>query len=99
MGYLLSSGLTLTDSLRYHVQYDDSLDNTLVVDGVPIIDKSKLEKLVSRIAKEFSKKGITIKPEDIYTPWDDAKGKNKGSVFSLVSSHRPDPNNFQIHFC
>jgi hypothetical protein len=97
VGYLLSSGLTLTDSLRYHVQYDDGLDNTLVVDGVPIIDKSKLEKLLSKIAKEFSKKGITIKPEDIYTPWDDAKGKNKGFVFSFVLSPRPDPTNFQVY--
>ncbi len=29
---------------RYQVEYDESFDNILVVDGVPIIDKAKLEK-------------------------------------------------------
>ena len=65
-------------SLRYQVQYDDSFDKTLVIDGVPIIDKSKLERLLTKVAKEFSRKGVSIKPDDIYMPWDDASGKSKG---------------------
>ena len=28
---------------RYQVEYDEGLDNILIVDGVPVIDKSKLE--------------------------------------------------------
>lgn len=63
---------------RYEVHFDDSLDNTVVVDGIPVIDKSKLEKLLSKIAKEFNKKGTSIKVDDIFVPWDDAKGKSKG---------------------
>jgi translation initiation factor 3 subunit B len=63
---------------RYQVQYEENLDNTIVVDGVPIIDKSKLEKLLTKIAKEFSRKGAPIKPGDIFIPWDDSTGKSKG---------------------
>lgn len=63
---------------RYQVQYDDGFDNILVVDGVPIIDESKLERLLAKVTKEFSKKGVSIKPEDIFMPWDNASGKSKG---------------------
>lgn len=65
---------------RYQVHYDDGFDNTLVVDGVPIIDKSKLERLLAKVAKEFSRKGVAIKPEDIFMPWDESTGKSKGCV-------------------
>jgi translation initiation factor 3 subunit B len=67
---------------RYQVHYEENFDNTLVVDGIPIIDKSKLEKLLTKIAKEFSRKGAPIKPADIFTPWDDSTGKSKGHVSS-----------------
>ncbi len=63
---------------RYEVHFDDSLDNTVVVDGIPVIDKSKLEKLLSKIAKEFNKKGTSIKVDDIFVPWDDTRGRAKG---------------------
>jgi translation initiation factor 3 subunit B len=49
-----------------------------VVDGVPIIDKSKQEKLLTKISKEFARKGVSMKNDDIYMPWDDATGKSKG---------------------
>jgi translation initiation factor 3 subunit B len=48
------------------------------VDGVPVIDESKRERLVARMAKEFGRKGAPIKPDNIFLPWDDAKGKSKG---------------------
>jgi translation initiation factor 3 subunit B len=51
-----------------------------VVDGVPIIDRSKLEKLLAKISKEFTRKGVSIKADDIYMPWDDLTGKSKGYV-------------------
>ena len=60
------------------MRFDDSLDNTVVVDGIPIIDKSRLDKLLAKVCKEFTKKGVPIKPDDIFMPWDDASGKNKG---------------------
>ncbi|KAF9270322.1 translation initiation factor eIF-3b [Marasmius fiardii PR-910] len=66
---------------KYRVEYDDSFDNTLIVDHVPIIDKSKLDKLQAKICKEFSRKGAPIRPDDIFMPWDDSTGKNKGYLF------------------
>ncbi|RDB28912.1 Eukaryotic translation initiation factor 3 subunit B [Hypsizygus marmoreus] len=66
---------------KYKVQFDEGFDNTLVVDGVPIIDKSKLERLLAKITKEFSRKGVAIKPDDIFMPWDDTTGKSKGYIF------------------
>ncbi|KAF5390296.1 hypothetical protein D9757_002830 [Collybiopsis confluens] len=63
---------------KYTVEYDDSFDNTLVVDGIPVIDKSKLEKLLVKICKEFSRKGVLVKPEDIFMPWDESTGKSAG---------------------
>ncbi|KAI0686490.1 translation initiation factor eIF-3b [Cytidiella melzeri] len=66
---------------KYKVQYDEGLDNILVVDGVPVIDKSKMDKLLARISKEFGRKGAPIKTEDMFVPWDDKSGKSKGVIF------------------
>ncbi|KAJ7169985.1 eukaryotic translation initiation factor eIF2A-domain-containing protein [Mycena filopes] len=77
---------------KYQVQYDDGFDNMLVVDGVPVIDKSKLEKLVARICKEFSRKGVSIKPDDVYMPWNESTGKNS----SLSNSKTVDDANLAL---
>lgn len=68
------------------MEYDDSFDNTLVVDGIPVIDKSKLDKLLTKISKEFSRKGVSIKADDIFMPWDDSTGKSKGCVYLCVAA-------------
>ncbi|KAF8591896.1 translation initiation factor eIF-3b [Ramaria rubella] len=65
---------------RYQVEPTEGLDNVLVVDGVPIIDKSKLDKLLSKISKDFGRKGAPIKPDAMSMPWD-ASGKSKGYLF------------------
>ncbi|EJF62267.1 translation initiation factor eIF-3b [Dichomitus squalens] len=66
---------------KYQVEYDESFDNILVVDGVPVIDKSKLEKLLQKISKDFSRKGCPIKPENMTVPWNESNGKSKGYIF------------------
>ncbi|EGO04783.1 hypothetical protein SERLA73DRAFT_173948 [Serpula lacrymans var. lacrymans S7.3] len=66
---------------KYQIQHDDGFDNIVVVDGVPVIDNSKLDKLLSKITKEFSKKGIYIKQDEIHVPWDKCVGKSKGFIF------------------
>ncbi|THH31902.1 hypothetical protein EUX98_g2282 [Antrodiella citrinella] len=66
---------------KYQVQYEEGLDNVVVVDGVPVIDKSKAEKLLARIAKEFGKKGSNVKADDMFIPWDEKTGKSKGYLF------------------
>lgn len=70
----------MTDGVfrRYRVEVEEGLDNILVVDGIPVVDKSKLEKLLTKISKEFGKRGAHIKPDDIFVPWDDVAGKSKG---------------------
>lgn len=65
-------------SLRYNVELEEGFDNILVVDGVPVIDNSKLDKLLTKINKEFGKKGAHIKPDNIFVPWDERTGKSKG---------------------
>ncbi|KAH8981791.1 translation initiation factor eIF-3b [Lactarius hatsudake] len=41
---------------KYKVRLKEGFDHILVVDGVPVIDKSKLEKLLAKIAKEFTRR-------------------------------------------
>lgn len=50
----------------------------LVVDGVPVIEKNKLDILLTKISKDFGKKGAPIKPDAMSMPWDNASGKSKG---------------------
>jgi translation initiation factor 3 subunit B len=79
--------LILCCDRRYKVEAEEGLDHIVVVDGVPIVDKSKLEKLVAKISKEFGKRGAHIKPDNIFVPWDDAKDKSKGCVrYSITNS-------------
>ncbi|KAI0737736.1 translation initiation factor eIF-3b [Daedaleopsis nitida] len=66
---------------KYQIEHDEGLDNILIVDGVPVIDKSKLEKLLQKISKDFSRKGCPIKPENMTVPWNDSNGKSKGFLF------------------
>jgi translation initiation factor 3 subunit B len=63
---------------RYKVPLEDGFDHILVIDGVPVIDKAKQEKLLTKIAKEFTRKGAAIKPDDISLPWNDKTGKSNG---------------------
>jgi hypothetical protein len=65
-------------SSRYKVRLEEGFDHILVVDGVPVIDKSRLERLLSKIAKEFTRKGAAIKVDDISMPWNDKTGKSHG---------------------
>ncbi|KAJ7180562.1 eukaryotic translation initiation factor eIF2A-domain-containing protein [Mycena filopes] len=66
---------------KYHVQENLYTDNIIVVDGLPIIDRSKEPRLLARVAKEFTRKGVEIHVDDIWIPWDNSTGKSKGFVF------------------
>ena len=44
-------------------------------------DKSKAEKLLARIAKEFGKRGCQVKVDDMFVSWDEKSGKSKGFVY------------------
>ena len=64
---------------------EEGFDNILVVDGVPVIDQSKLERLLAKIAKEFTRKGAAIKPENISVPWNEKTNKSDGCVIFVVA--------------
>ncbi|KAJ7682801.1 eukaryotic translation initiation factor eIF2A-domain-containing protein [Mycena polygramma] len=66
---------------RYDVEIDFSTANVVVVDGLPIIDKSKEDKLVARMAKEFMRRGVKTLGQDISVIWDESTGKSKGFAF------------------
>lgn len=72
-------------SIRFNVVADESFDNLVVLDGVPIIDTSRREKLLTKISKEFAKRGSTISANNMTVPWDDATGKSKGYVGFLMA--------------
>lgn len=63
----------------------EGYDNLLVVDGVPIIDQSKMERLLSKISKDFGRKGLQIKPDQMDVPWDATSGKSKGYLLIILS--------------
>ena len=72
---LVSEGLTRIHD-RYKACLEEGFHHILIVDGVPVIDKSKLEKLLAKIAQEFTRKGAAIKPGDISVPWSEKMGKS-----------------------
>jgi translation initiation factor 3 subunit B len=74
-----SDGCLNKVSYRYKVRLEEGFDHILVVDGVPVIDKSKLDKLLAKIAKEFARKGAAIRSsDDISLPWNEKTGKSHG---------------------
>ncbi|KAJ7504483.1 translation initiation factor eIF-3b [Mycena galericulata] len=77
-----NEGIDYSDIVaKYDLQLELNTDNIIVVDGVPIIDKTKADKLVGRIAKKFTRRGIKTLGSDISVTWDDSTAKSKGFVF------------------
>lgn len=67
---------------KYQVCVNEGFDNVLFVDGAPIVDDSKLERLLAKMAKEFVRKGAPVRPDDFFVPWDNKTNKSKGYVVS-----------------
>ncbi|KAJ3370507.1 Translation initiation factor 3 subunit b [Allomyces arbusculus] len=68
---------------QYAVHVADQFDTILVIDGVPVVDEGKKEKLFTVIRKQFGKEGVHVKdqPHGFMMPMDAATGKSKGFVF------------------
>lgn len=62
---------------RYRVRLQDSFDNLIVVDGAPVVEESRREKLIKAITSTFNKKGIPLGEGKIEMPEDEEK-KSKG---------------------
>jgi hypothetical protein len=68
------------------VKSEDGFDNILVVDGVPVVDRSKLDRLLAKMSKEFGRRGAPVEVKDFFVPWDDAADKSKGCVCKILSA-------------
>ena len=77
---LYSAGLTKKIYDRYKVRLEEGLDHILIVDGVPVIEKSKLEKFLAKIAMKSTRKGAEIKPGDISVPWNERLERATGKL-------------------
>ncbi|TPX38208.1 hypothetical protein SmJEL517_g00364 [Synchytrium microbalum] len=65
---------------RYHVQVPKGFDRIVVVDGVPIVDDAKEQKLLPVIKRVFKDVGNIIEG-GIFHPKDAESGKSKGFMF------------------
>eukprot|EP00741_Cyanophora_paradoxa_P015119 tig00020848_g14590.t1 len=66
------------------VQPEAGFDSIIVVDGLPVVDQDKYEKLVNVVRKIFSQIGA-IRENGLYMP-KDAKGATKGFAFIEFST-------------
>ncbi|KAI7859386.1 eukaryotic translation initiation factor eIF2A-domain-containing protein [Circinella umbellata] len=69
---------------QHEVQVDDDLDTIVVVDGAPVVDEAKEEKLVSVLKKLFTKNAGEVKEGGIWMPMapnDKGKKESKGYLF------------------
>lgn len=63
---------------RYAVRFDEGLDNVVVIDGVPVIDESRKDKLFETIKKRFkAQTGLDVDVEGFHLPFGE-DGKSKG---------------------
>jgi translation initiation factor 3 subunit B len=67
---------------KYAVHVADQFDTILVIDGVPVVDEDKKDKLLTVIRKQFVKEGVSIKQDGFIMPMEQSKGKlmSKGCV-------------------
>ena len=77
-------------SVRFKVVANESFDNIAVLDGIPIVDSSKSEKLLAKISKEFAKRGSTISANNMTIPWDDSTGMSKECVHLFIPKAHAD---------
>lgn len=63
---------------RHQLDIEDDIDNIVVVDGAPIVDEAKEEKLLSVLKKLFTKNAGEIKEGGIWMPMaPNEKGKTE----------------------
>ncbi|TYJ52427.1 eukaryotic translation initiation factor 3 subunit B [Cryptococcus floricola] len=66
---------------QYAVSTQKGFETVLVVDGIPVVDDSKRERLMDRLISTFKKAGAEIGADNVNMPWDKVAGTNKGFLF------------------
>lgn len=63
---------------KYAVPFDDSLENVIIINGVPVITSAKQQKLFEAIQKRFrTQAGLEVPLECMHIPYGDS-GESKG---------------------
>jgi translation initiation factor 3 subunit B len=62
---------------RYAVRFDEGLDHVIVIDGVPVVDDSKKERLFDTLKKRFrTQTGLDVDVGNFHMPFgEDEKSK------------------------
>ena len=73
----------MPDIMRQRPKESDGVESVIVVDGVPVVEEKRVEKLKNVIRKIYGKFGKLV--NEFYPS--DAEGKTKGFIFLEFSSH------------
>ncbi|PWN47621.1 translation initiation factor eIF-3b [Violaceomyces palustris] len=89
-----TNGLSLEDEdidftdieQKYALRFDEGLDDVILVDGVPVINQSRQQRLFETIQKRFkSHAGIHVDLEGMHIPYG-PDGESKGYIFIEMAS-------------
>ena len=70
--------VSLSDLFRYAVRFDEGLDHVIVIDGVPIVDETRKDRLFETIKKRFkSQTGLDVDINGFHLPFG-SDGQSKG---------------------
>ncbi|KAJ1979258.1 Translation initiation factor 3 subunit b [Dimargaris cristalligena] len=76
---------------KYHLTFNESFDNVVVVDNLPVVDESKLDRLLSVVKKIFKPAG-TIKEDGLFMPTsiDPNSGKTMTQGYLFMEFNTPE---------
>ncbi|KAI9317686.1 hypothetical protein BX666DRAFT_1939833 [Dichotomocladium elegans] len=76
---------------KHQINVEDDLDTIIVVDGAPIVDEAKEEKLRTVLTKLFTKNAGEIKENGIWMPMaPNASGKRESKGFLFIDFETPE---------
>ncbi|KAI8981006.1 eukaryotic translation initiation factor eIF2A-domain-containing protein [Pilobolus umbonatus] len=76
---------------KYQVSTENDFDTIVVVDGAPIVDEAKEEKLLTVLTKLFTKGAGEIKPNGLWMPMTpNEKGKQTSSGYLFIDFESPE---------
>ncbi|WOO80269.1 Eukaryotic translation initiation factor 3 subunit B [Vanrija pseudolonga] len=69
---------------KHAVVTSANVDHVVVVDGLPVVDSSKRDRLLLQFSKLLAKFGAGVDDSRITMPWDEKRGTNKGGAAAFV---------------
>lgn len=72
---------------KHKVTVDEELDTIVVVDGAPVVDENKEEKLLSVLRKLLTKNAGEVKDGGIWMPMENKDGKRESKGYNITLRH------------